>query len=244
MFKKAVEWELIDESPFSKGGSLFIKENNQRLRYLTEEEIPALLDACATKVIKFPNSKTHVKQMTRKDEHYLYDIVECALNSGMRKGEILSLKWSQVRNGFIYLRKTKTSNPRQIPINDDLEALFKRVRQRQGLKSQYVFIYEGKPIASLKNGFKAALERAGIEDFTFHDLRHTFASHFVTRGGDLKALQEILGHTTLTMTMKYAHLSPAHKTQAVSLLNGLTTGKKDDCHACVTREDFEEIANC
>jgi hypothetical protein len=56
MFKKAVEWELIGESPFSKGESLFIKENNQRLRYLTEDEIPVLLDACATKVIEFPNS--------------------------------------------------------------------------------------------------------------------------------------------------------------------------------------------
>ena len=115
--------------------------------------------------------------MTRKDEHYLNDIVECALNSGMRKGEILSLKWNQVRNGFIYLgipgsRKTKTSNSRQIPINEDLDALFKRVRQRQGLKSPYVFTYQGKPIDSLKNGFKAALKRAAIEDFRFHDLRH------------------------------------------------------------------------
>jgi integrase len=238
MLKKAVEWELIGESPFSKGGSLFIKENNQRLRYLTEAEIDLLLDACATKVIQFPDSKKHVKQMTRKDEYYLYDIVECALNSGMRKGEMLSLKWKQVRNGFIYLgepgsRKTKTSNPRQIPINDDLDALFKRVRQRQGLKSLHVFTYQGEPIKSLKNGFKAALKRAGIDDFRFHDLRHTFASHFVMRGGDLKALQEILGHTTLTMTMKYAHLAPGHKQEAINRLNGLTT-KKSDGHKMVT----------
>ncbi|MCP4623152.1 MAG: hypothetical protein GY850_06430, partial [bacterium] len=96
IFKKSVEWELIDESPFNRGQSLLLKENNQRLRYLTEDEIVRLLDSCAVKVLEFPNSKTHVSRMTRKDEHYMRDIVECALNSGMRKGEVLSLKWKQV----------------------------------------------------------------------------------------------------------------------------------------------------
>ena len=204
IFKKAVEWEMIGENPFNKGSSLHFKENNQRLRWLTEDEIVQLLDACSTKVIEFPNSKTHVSQMTRKDPHYLRDIVECAINTGMRKGEILSLKWDQVRNGFIYLRETKTSTPRQIPINDDLDALFKSIRRRQGLQSRYVFLYQGRHMDGLKHGFIAAVKRAGIEDFRFHDLRHTFASHFVMRGGSLKALQELLGHTTLTMTMKYA----------------------------------------
>lgn len=241
IFKKAVEWELIDESPFNRGESLFIKENNQRLRYLTEDEIENLLEACSIKVIEFPNSKTHVNKMTRKDEHYLRDIVECAINSGMRKGEILSLKWDQVRNGFIYLRKTKTSNPRQIPINNDLDALFKRIRQRQGLSSKYVFTFQGKPMDSLKDGFKAAVRRAGVVDFRFHDLRHTFASHFVMRGGDLKALQEILGHTTLNMTMKYAHLAQGHKREAINLMNGLTT-KKSDGHKMVTVSKNEKSA--
>jgi integrase len=222
IFKKAVEWEMIGENPFNKGSSLHLKENNQRTRYLIEDEIDRLLDACSTKVIKFPESKKHVKQMTRKDVHYLRDIVECAINTGMRKGEILSLKWEQIRNGFIYLRKTKTSNPRQIPINEDLDALFKRIRKRQEFKSEYVFIYEGRRIEELKNGINAALKRANIEDFTFHDLRHTFASHFVMRGGSLKALQEILGHTSLTMTMKYAHLAQEHKRAEINLLNGLT----------------------
>ena len=71
--------------------------------------------------------------MTRRDKNYLHEIVECDLNTDFRKGEILGLKWNQVRNCFIYLQKTKTSNPRQIPINDDLDTLFKRIRQRQGL---------------------------------------------------------------------------------------------------------------
>jgi len=242
IFNKAIEWELIDASPFTRGQSLFIKENNQRLRYLSEEEITSLLDACAVKVIKFPNSKKHIKQMTRKDEHYLHDIVECAINSGMRKGEILGLKWSQIKGEFIYLRKTKTARSRQVPINDDLAALFKRIRKRQGLRSEYVFTFQGQRMQGLKDGFTAAVKRAQIEDFRFHDLRHTFASHFIMRGGSIKALQEILGHTTLTMTMKYAHLAQSHKKEAVNLLNGLTA-KKTDGHKMVTFSNSAKTAS-
>jgi integrase len=112
IFSKAVEWDMVDQSPFGKGKSLILKENNKRLKFLTEQEITNLLDACP---------------------EYLRNIVECALNTGMRKGEILSLKWEQIRNGFIYLQKTKTNDARQIPINDALEALFKRIRKKQHL---------------------------------------------------------------------------------------------------------------
>jgi integrase len=140
----------------------------------------------------------------------------------MRKGEILSLKWEQIRNGFIYLRETKTKEPRQVPVNDDLDLLFKRIRQQQQLTSPYVFTYYGKPVGSVEIGFTAALKRAGVVGVRFHDLRHTFASHFVMRGGSLKELQEILGHKTMAMTLRYAHLSQKHKKKAVNLLNGLT----------------------
>ena len=80
-----------------------------------------------------------------------------------------------------------------------------------------------------KKGFKAALKRAGIEDFRFHDLRHTFASHLLMRGGALKDVQEILGHKTMTMTLRYAHLSGEHKRKAVNLLNGLTQMDEENC---------------
>ena len=233
VFKKAVEWEMIGENPFDKGALLLLKENNQRLRYLTEDEIDRLLDACATEVIKFPESKKRIKKITHKDPHYLRDIIECAILSGMRKQELLNLKWDEIQGGYIYLRKTKTSTSRQIPINDDLDTLFKRIRKRQGLGSKYVFIFQGKRVDDVTNGFNAALKRAGIQDFTFHDLRHTFASHFIMRGGNPKALQEILGHTTLTMTMKYAHLAQDHKKKAINRLNGLTA-KKSDGHKIVT----------
>ena len=211
IFSKAKEWELIEENPFDKGRSLHLKENNQRLRFLNETEIPALLGEC-----RLP---------------YLKDIVVCAINTGMRKGEILSLKWDQVRNGNIYLTKTKTSNPRQIPVNDTLKVVFKRIRRHQQLRSQYVFTLKGEPIKHIKGAFKTALRRAKIEDFRFHDLRHTFASQLIMKGGTLKDVQELLGHKTMTMTMRYAHLSSEHKRNAVNLLNGLTENvMSQTCH--------------
>jgi integrase len=204
IFTKAVEWEMMERSPFDKGKSLSLKENNERIRYLNEEEIERLLAEC-------------------KHRPHLYGIVVCALNTGMRRGEILSLKWSQRRNGFIYLEKTKTKNRREIPINDDLKEIFTEIRKEQGLSSEYVFIYQKRKLRRIERAFNAAVIRAGIEDFRFHDLRHTFASHVIMRGGSIKDVQELLGHKTMKMTMRYAHLSQEHKKKAVNLLNGLTS---------------------
>ena len=100
--------------------------------------------------------------------------------------------------------------------------------------SKCVFTYHSKTIRRVERAFKAALDRAKIEDFKFHDLRHTFASHVIMRGGSLKDVQELLGHKTMAMTLRYAHLSQEHKKKAVNLLNGLTSSVKSDmsqnCH--------------
>ncbi len=80
----------------------------------------------------------------------------------------------------------------------------------------------GNQILDIKTAFRKALKKAGIEDFRFHDLRHTAASHLVMAGASLKDVQEILGHKTMTMTLRYAHLSQEHTKKAVNLLNGLT----------------------
>ena len=217
-----------------------LKENNKRLRFLTEDEIKDLLSECAP---------------------FLRNIIECALNTGMRRGEMLNLKWSQVRNGFIYLDKTKTNDARQIPANDDLETLFNKIKKEQGIAKVYafpyvgkserkeqnlsskpIFTYEGRQIKSVRTSFKTALKRANIQDFRFHDLRHTFASQVLLRGGSLKDIQELLGHKTMTMTLRYAHLSQENKKKAVNLLNGLTISN-DECHKTVTSTNEAKCAN-
>ena len=164
--------------------------------------------------------------------------------TGMRRGEILSLKWDQIRGGFIYLEKTKTNEARQIPVSDDLEAVFKDIRQKDGLRYEHVFTFRGQPIErDLHVGFNAAVKRAGLVGFHFHDLRHTFASQLILNGGSLKDVQEILGHKSMTMTLRYAHLTQESKRKAVNLLGKLTAFEASgDCHKTVTFADVTETA--
>ena len=206
MLSKAVEWGLLESSPFKKGKRLMFKENNQRLRFLSETEVEALLNACTL---------------------HLQAIVEVALLTGMRRGELLGLQWEQIRNGFIYLTENKSGKARQIPINERLAVILRDLRGKNQLKSQYVFCDpQGRRFYEVKRSFTSACKRAGLEDFRFHDLRHTFASHLVMAGASLKAVQELLGHADLKMTMRYAHLSHEHLKDSVNLLNGLTCGKE------------------
>lgn len=230
MLNKAVEWGFLETSPLKKGKRLMFKENNQRLRFLTDTEIDTLLGTCTP---------------------HLRPIVETALHSGMRRGELLSLKWEQIRNGLIYLTETKSDKARQIPVNDRLAEVFRELRQmvlqelRENkaveIKSQYVFCdSKGRRFHSVKNSFASACRRAGLENFHFHDLRHTFASHLVMKGIGLKAVQELLGHADLKMTMRYAHLSQGHLQAAVSVLNGLG---RIDTNLTQNAPQMKEVAN-
>jgi len=206
MLGKGVEWGMLETSPFKKGKRLMFKENNHRLRFLSEPEIEALLKACIP---------------------HLRPIIETALLTGMRRGELLSLKWEQFRNGFIYLTETKSGKARQMPINVRLAEVLKEVRRKNHLKSEYVFCdSQGRRFYEVKRSFTSACRRAGIEEFRFHDLRHTFASRLVVKGASLKAVQELLGHSSLTMTMRYAHLSQEHLRDSVNLLNDMPSGKE------------------
>jgi integrase len=236
MLSKAVSWDMLDRNPFEKGESLQLTENNRRLRYLNEEEIERLLAECPTKAP--PRKRGRFVQGPQAI--YLRDFIIIATNTGMRKGEILSLKWDQIRGEFIYLEKTKTDKARQIPINDDLAECFKSIRKRQGLSTKYIFCDQNGHIKDIKTAFNAALKRAGIQDFRPHDLRHTFASHYVMRGGSLGALQKVLGHADIKMTMRYAHLSKEFAKEEIKLLDGLTSGKKkEDGHKVVTSSDSD-----
>jgi integrase len=149
-----------------------------------------------------------------------------------------------------------STGDRQVPINDTLAALFREIRKEQPVGTRDVFTFwngehkqlgpapvkerrELAPIPeaidSVKTSFKAVCRRAEIRNFHFHDLRHTFASQMVMRGASLKDVQEILGHKTMTMTLRYAHLSQEHKQKAVNLLNGLTAAQNPSMSQNVTK---------
>jgi len=206
MFAKAVEWELLDEDTLKRvRRAKQLPENNRRLRYLSVEECRDLIHACTP----------HVRS-----------IVITALNTGMRKKEILSLEWEKhidLRHGFILLDVTKNGERRQIPITPMLRETLQGIVRRVGVP--YVFVdRDGNRLKDVKTAFNGALRRAGIKDFHFHDLRHTFASHLVMGGVDLATIKDLLGHKDFKMTLRYSHLAPAHKTAALAILDGAFNG--------------------
>ncbi len=206
MFTKAFQWDMVEEDTLKRIRRVkLLPENNRRLRYLSKGECQELLNHCTGN--------------TR-------DIVITALNTGMRKGEILSLRWDNIDliHGFILLDITKNGDRREIPLNDTLKNLFNGMASR--FKGGYVFCdAEGKPYQDVKRSFNTAVRKAGIKDFHFHDLRHTFASHLVMAGVDITTVKELLGHKTLSMTLRYTHLAPSHKVKAMEMLENAISGK-------------------
>ena len=194
-FSKAIEWGKCKENPAKKVKKL--KGEVKRVRYLMPGEVQTLLLSCAD---------------------HLKPIVTVAVHTGMRKGEILGLKWEQVNfeQGIITLHDTKNNERRDIPMDETVKTALKRMERI----SEHVFCNEeGEGFVRLQSSFEGALKKCGIEDFRFHDLRHTFASNLVMAGEDLNTVRELLGHKDLTMTLRYAHLSPNHKTRAVNVLD-------------------------
>jgi integrase len=199
MFTKAGEWSYVKQNP-AKPVKL-LKEPPGRLRYLTPAEFTRLLGACAP---------------------HLKPIVLMAVHTGMRRREILSLRWGDVdvHKRTIMLAKTKNNERRMSPINAQLAEALRTVPRH--VESPYVFCdRNGQPYDRIDNGFRRACKRAGIVDFRFHDLRHTFASHLIMRGANLRSVQELLGHKTGKMTVRYTRLSTPHLQETVTLLDTL-----------------------
>ena len=207
MFSKAVDWDMVEEETLKRVRKIKLLPEDSRLRFISAEECKELINAC---------------------ESHLKPIVITALNTGMRKEEILSLKWDKhidLKHGFIMLDKTKNGERREIPINDTLGSVLQNITRR--LDAPYVFYAPktGKRYKSIKRSFATALRRSKIQDFHFHDCRHTFASQLVMAGVDITTVSRLLGHKSLKMTLRYSHLAPAHLKNAVNILDTAMTGK-------------------
>lgn len=181
---------------------LFFKETNQRVRYLSDDE------------------ETRLREKMGDEE---WPKVAFALATGFRQGNQFRLTWADVNfdAGTIRARRSKSGHDYHVPMNDELRAMLRGLPSR--LRSPYVFPSEtGETPLDAKNFihrvFAPALERASIEGFRWHDLRHTFASRLVMAVVDLRTVQELMGHQTIAMTLRYSHLSPAHKFDAVQRL--------------------------
>jgi site-specific recombinase XerD len=175
--------------------------------------------------------------------------LDIALNTGMRKSEQFTATWEQVdlERGFIYLSMTKNGSDRFVTLNSAAMKVIKDLRERHkklDLPPDSTLFHSKREglIKNPRKWFATALEQAGIEGVTWHTLRHTFASRLVMAGVDLKTVQELMGHKTISMTARYAHLAPTHKLQALETLvrpvaipvqNGdyLVTGAKETQNA-------------
>ena len=197
------EWEWVSDNPVAKIRRP--KEPAGRTRYLDEEEIKRLMETCRS-----------------SDNRFLYPAVLLALSTGMRSAEIMWLRWENidVARKQQVLHKTKNKERRTIPLAekvlDALLAIKPFGRNVKGL----VFAPRGseKP-ASIRNSWEKALKDAHIEDFRFHDLRHTAGSYLAMNNASLLEIAEILGHKTLQMVKRYSHLSDPHTRTVVERMN-------------------------
>ena len=195
------EWEWCHQNPVTRVS--MEKENNKRDRWLSEEEENQLLIACAP---------------------WLHDLVTFALHTGMRMGEILELTWRGVdfTRRTVTVLRSKNGERRTIPVNETVLRVLKEKAKVRSLASDLVFCSKAfTPMESghLRRSFRLALSKAKIEEFHFHDLRHTFATRLVQRGIDLYKVQQLLGHKSPIMTQRYAHHYPESLRDGVEILD-------------------------
>ena len=150
-----------------------------------------------------------------------------ALHPGFRKSELLSFTWEDVdfKRQSITVRAAyaKNGKSRSVPMNDVLTTTLEEVRITSMITGSVCCSRKGTPYCSFRTAFEHAARRAVIPDFTFHDLRHTFASRLVMSSVDLPTVKALMGHKDSTMTLQYTHLSSDHKRSAVRTLERFGT---------------------
>jgi len=170
----------------------------------------------------------HPEEETRLLKHAtpaIQDIIIYALNTGCRIGEIFALRWQNVdfQKELINVFAGKTQKVRVVPINKPVRRILDF--WALGRKNEYVFYNQktGERFVDLDAGLRLACEKAEIQGVTWHTLRHTFASRLLDRGVDIMTVKELLGHSTVTVTMRYTHSNLGSKALAVRKLEGPAT---------------------
>lgn len=205
------EWDWDVPNPAER---MRLSEGDGRKRFATVAEVAALIDA----------AEMH------KRAPYLADLIRVAVNTGCRRGELLGLRWSQVdlEGGVIRLEGSDTKNgkPRRVPLNQQaLKAVLSREKYRAANCPESLWVFcrkSGERNISIQSSWEAVVQEAGLEDFHFHDLRHTCGSWLVQSGVPLADVKEVLGHSTIRMTERYAHNAPENCRAAVDRLDALS----------------------
>ena len=187
------EWFWLDDNPCRRVPRPI--EPRGRVRFLSGEERSRLLAACHT-----------------SREERLYPLVLLALATGARRGELLSLRWRDIdlARGVAFLHQTKNRERRSVPVTGEAFDVLKARAKVRRIDTDLVFANRDGRARFPQWPWTVALREAELEDFRFHDLRHTAASYLAMSGATLAELAEVLGHKTLAMVKRYAHLTEAH----------------------------------
>ncbi|PRW84535.1 integrase [Pseudomonas simiae] len=235
VFSRAVDWGYLSISPSEKIKPLKI-DSKGAIRYLSENEMRNLLNALEVREHRaiLERDSANRWRIARHKELYqdlrelafadhLKPMIIVSLSTGMRRGEVLGLTWNSIN----FDRKiitvggdiTKTSETRHIPMNTETTNALRAWKDQSG-QSRFVFPgLEGGRTEDVKTSWKKLLQEACISGFRWHDMRHDFASRLVTAGYPLNTVRDLLGHTDIKMTLRYAHLAPAIKARAVEALS-------------------------
>ncbi len=234
VFSRAVEWEYIDTHPLAKLKQLKV-DSKGVIRYLAVDETKRLRDALDARQdeMRAERESANTWRTYRHREpmpsllelpftDHLKPMVLVSLNTGMRRGELFDLKWSAVnfdtKTITVAGATTKTSDTRHIPMNKETTGVLETWKKQVG-KSPYVFPGQGGGrFEDVKSAWLKLLERAQIDGFRWHDMRHDFASRLVMAGVPLNTVRDLLGHADIKMTLRYAHLAPGTKAAAVELI--------------------------
>jgi integrase len=204
MLKMAIRWGYIDRNAASNVERMKVPRNPAR--FLNQGEIRRLIEA--------------------SKDSYIHPFIVTAIHTGMRKSELLNLKWSDIDFGrrVVTIQSksdwhTKNYKARTVQLTPMLYEVLgdhRRLQLQLGFGSEYVFTYQGKRIKyGIEDSFKTVLRKAGLKDVTLHTLRHTFASQLVMACVPLRDVQELMGHQSFETTLRYAHLSEDHSKRQV-----------------------------
>jgi integrase len=232
---KAVEWRMIQEHPL-RTVKLLREDRKPRERYLTDEEEGRLMSALDRREERFFQKRDAVIDWCQREDiqspadpraagfyDYLQPLIILALETGMRWGELTTLEWGDVdlSRNRIGLRGTltKSSQSRTIPLTERAVDLLQPWQRQTGGAGLVFESPRGGRLKSIRDSWTRVLVDAQIEDFHFHDLRHTYASRLVAAGADLYVIKELLGHSTISVTERYSHVAESLMVSTVARLD-------------------------
>ncbi|PLU84777.1 integrase [Pseudomonas plecoglossicida] len=235
VFSRAVEWEIITTHPMAKLKQLKV-DSKGVVRYLSADESLQLRKAMnerqddaraerdSANRWRAARGRKPLSSLAEQEfTDHLKPMILVSLNTGIRRGELFNLEWSRVnfstKTVTVIGDTTKTIETRHIPLNKEAIETLQAWQKQCKKKTGYVFPSStGGRLEDVKSAWLGLLDRAGITGFRWHDMRHDFASRLVMAGVPLNTVRDLLGHSDIKMTLRYAHLAPDSKAAAVELI--------------------------